>query len=154
MISIESCYNYKEISNKITTSGIVPKNVLNLLANEGYEVVINLLPENHKKSVPEEKEIIEAQDILYVNIPVGFDNPKHEDLEKFIIEIKKNNDKKVHIHCAANWRVSVFYGIYAFESGVWSKEEAKAFISSIWSPAEYPAWNELLNHFGLGMCEK
>lgn len=152
-MSLESCYNYKKVSSKITTSGIVPKNVLQLMANDGYEVVINLLPENHKKSVPEEKEIIEAQDIYYVNIPVEFNTPKQEDLEKFIIEIKKNIGKKVHIHCAANWRVSVFYGVYAFHNGLWNKEEANQFILSIWNPAEHPAWSTFLNHFGLGLSE-
>lgn len=152
-MSLESSYNYKRISDKVTTSGVVPEHVLDGLASENYEVIINLLPENHKKAVAVEKDIIEAQGLSYVNIPVEFGAPKHEDLEQFIVELKKNGDKKVHIHCAANWRVSAFYGIYAFQSGLWSKDEANTFILSIWNPAEYPAWSRLLNHFGLGMSK-
>lgn len=148
-MGIESCYNYRKISEKVTTSGVIPEHVLVSLREEGYETVINLLPKNHKKAVPEEKKIIEAQRISYLSIPVEFDDPKLEELDQFMTELQKIGDKKIHIHCAANWRVSAFYGIYAFQSGLWSKNEATNFISSIWNPAEFPAWSKFLNHFGL-----
>ena len=148
-MSIESSYNFKAVSNRITTSGVVPKEVLEEISNEGYEVVINLLPDYQEQSVTGEKEILELQNITYVSIPVDFDRPQEEELSQFMQELEVMGDKKIHIHCAANWRVSAFYGVYAVLNGIWNKEQAKKFIKDIWNPEEYPAWLGLLNQYGL-----
>ncbi|QIB66497.1 protein-tyrosine phosphatase family protein [Kineobactrum salinum] len=49
-------------------------------------------------------------------------------------------EDKVHIHCAANYRVSAFYSLYAQSRGLWGDDEAQAFIEDLWAPAEYPVW--------------
>lgn len=148
-MSIEKSYNFRKVNDRTTTSGVVPVGVLKNLAKEGYEVVVNLLPENHEHSVPNEKEIIESQGISYVHIPVVFTAPRLTELEEFMGLMKSITSKKVHIHCAANWRVSAFYGIFSVLNGSWNNDEAQEFITSTWNPKEHPAWFELLQGYGI-----
>lgn len=148
-MSIENSYNFKEISSRVTTSGVVGRERLKSLSSEGYEVVINLLPNDNKYAVPEEKEIVESQNIAYIHIPVDFKAPQRKEYVEFTEALDKPGTQKVHIHCAANWRVSAFYGAYAVSKGIWSAEKATHFISSIWNPAEHTAWQNFLKEFGL-----
>jgi protein tyrosine phosphatase (PTP) superfamily phosphohydrolase (DUF442 family) len=43
-MDIEASYNFRRMSERLTTSGIVPPDGLKALQAQGYEVVINLLP--------------------------------------------------------------------------------------------------------------
>lgn len=148
-MSIENSYNFKKISSLITTSGVVGKERLESLSNESYKVVINLLPDDHKYAVPGEKEIVESQGIKYIHIPIDFESPKLEEFDHFTKEMERLGTRKMHIHCAANWRVTAFYGAYALLNGIWNKEQTNEFICAIWNPAEYPVWQNFLNKFGL-----
>lgn len=150
-MNIENSHNYRKISEQVTTSGVVDKVILNRLSHQGYEVVINLLPIGHKKEIKDEKDIIHSQGIDYIYLPVSFEEPKQADVEQFISILEKIGNKKVHIHCSANWRVSVFYSIFLVEKDIWSIEQAENFILSIWQPKEYPAWQQLLNLYGLAI---
>ena len=148
-MNIESSYNFREIDSQITTSGVVGEEILKSLSKEGYQIVINLLPNDSEYAVPGEKEILESQNIKYIHMPVGFGAPKYDEYLQFSYELDKLSGEKVHIHCAANWRVSAFYSAYAVSKGIWSREKAIAFISSIWSPAEYPVWENFVKRLGL-----
>ena len=53
-------------------------------------------------------------------------------------------DKKVLIHCAANYRVSAFYSLYAMKRLDWSEEKADALVGSLWTPAERPPWKDFM----------
>jgi hypothetical protein len=44
------------------------------------------------------------------------------------------------VHCAANYRVSAFYAIYARRNLGWSDKDANVHITSIWNPAEHDPW--------------
>ena len=46
--------------------------------------------------------------------------------------------KKVHVHCAANYRVTAFYSLYEVRRGRWSVERAREFMAGVWQPVEYP----------------
>ena len=146
-MDIESSYNFKKINSRTSSSGVVGFKRLSLLASEGYEVVVNLLPDDSEHAVEGEKEIVESQGVEYIYIPVDFENPMTSEVNCFIGELEKIGDKKLHIHCAANYRVSAFYSCYAVAKGIWSSNQAIDFISSIWNPREFPVWFELLqNH--------
>jgi hypothetical protein len=49
-------------------------------------------------------------------------------------------DRKVHVHCAANYRVSAFYSLYALRKGRIDEKEADAIVRDVWDPAEHPVW--------------
>ena len=44
-MSIEDAYNFRRINDRLTTSGLVSVAQLHDLRREGYDAVINLLPD-------------------------------------------------------------------------------------------------------------
>ena len=148
-MSVEDSYNFRVINSDITSSGVIGSERMKLLKEEDYTVVINLLPDAHDNAVTGEKEILDSQNITYVYIPVDFSNPKNEEYIEFSKALDQFTNEKIHIHCAANWRVSAFYSIYAVTNGIWSKEKASQFIADIWNPKEHPAWESFLETYGI-----
>ena len=142
---IENSYNFRRVSSLLTTSGVVGAMRLRKLSSEGYQAVINLLPDDSKSAVEDERQIVERQGLKYIHIPVDFDNPCLNDYEQFASALDAVSETKAHIHCAANYRVSVFYSLYAQSRGIWSSSQAQSFISSLWQPLESPGWPEFIN---------
>jgi protein-tyrosine phosphatase len=93
---------------------------------------------NPYTNVPSERETIESQGIEYVKQPTS------SDFSTFSDALDRVSEKKIHVHCAANYRVSAFYSLYMARNGLWSAEEAKAFIHSIRQPIEHPGWFDFI----------
>jgi protein tyrosine phosphatase (PTP) superfamily phosphohydrolase (DUF442 family) len=144
-MSIEESYNFRRIDDRITTSGLVSRTQLAGLQAEGYDAVVNLLPESNDRAVPDEERIVREQGLDYVYIPVDFDAPTQSDLDAFTDAMDAHAGQKVHVHCAANYRVSAFYALYARQRGLCDDDEATALIRDIWDPADFPAWDALIS---------
>lgn len=142
---IEDSYNFRALSDELTSSGVIGAERLQTMGAEGYELVIDLLPNDNQHAVANERELLEAQGIEYVYIPVDFANPTVDDFDAFTAAINASGSKKTHMHCAANYRVSGFYAAYAINAGWWTWEDAAEFISDIWIPSEHENWTELLD---------
>ena len=56
-MDIEASYNFRRMTEKLTTSGIVQPDGLKALRAQGYEVVINLLPDTGRNAIPNERDI-------------------------------------------------------------------------------------------------
>jgi protein tyrosine phosphatase (PTP) superfamily phosphohydrolase (DUF442 family) len=139
-MSIEDSHNFRRIHERLTTSGLVSVAQLSDLHSEGYDAVINLLPGSHAHAVAEEARIVRDQGLDYVYIPVDFEAPTHADLEAFADAMDARAGGKVHVHCAANYRVSAFYSLYALRHGLCTEDEANELVQDVWNPAEHPAW--------------
>ena len=92
----------------------------------------------------DEADIVARQGIEYLYLPVDFAAPTVSDYERFLELMEAVGERKVLIHCAANWRVSAFYSRYAIDRGIWSPQEADRFMLSIWQPQEHPPWPQWL----------
>jgi protein tyrosine phosphatase (PTP) superfamily phosphohydrolase (DUF442 family) len=143
-MSIEDTFNFRRISDQITTSGLVNAEQLATLGREGYQAVVNLLPDSYEYAVHEEPAIVRDQGLDYVYIPVDFDAPTHADFVAFSDAMRERSDDRVHVHCAANYRVSAFYGLYAQSQGLWTEAEADALVHDLWNSADYPAWTAFI----------
>ena len=139
-MDIEASYNFRRMSERLTTSGIVPPDGLKALR----AVVINLLPNTGRDAIPNERDIVESQGIEYIYIPVDFKQPTSSDFSTFSEALDRVREKKVHVHCAANYRVSAFYSLYLVSGGLWSAEQAMEFIRSVWQPSEQPGWSDFI----------
>lgn len=149
-MSIETSYNFRKIHDRLTTSGTVHPDDLKMLAFQGYEVVVNLMPDASEYAVADERKIVQSQGLEYIYIPVDFKQPKRSDFAEFSAALDRVSDKKVHIHCAANYRVSAFYALYAAINGCWSHDRAWKFIYDVWQPAEHSGWSEFITDvFGM-----
>ena len=138
-MSVEDSYNFRRIHDGLTTSGLLSAEQLGDLHREGYEAVINLMPDG-ENSVADEARIVQDQELDYVYIPVDFEAPTHADLEAFADAMDARAGGKVHVHCAANYRVSAFYSLYALRHGLCTEDEANELVQDVWNPAEHPAW--------------
>ena len=139
-MGIEDSYNFRRIHESLTTSGLVSAAQLIDLQSEGYDAVINLLPDSYEHAVADEARIVRDQGLDYVYIPVDFDAPTHADFEAFADAMDARPGETIHVHCAANYRVSAFYSLYALRKGLCTEDEADAIVQDIWNPAEYPKW--------------
>ena len=143
-MSIEESYNFRRVDDRITTSGLVSAEQLEGLQAEGYDAVVNLLPDSNDRAVHDEGRIVRDQGIDYVYIPVDFEAPTRADLDAFTEAMDAHAGQKVHVHCAANYRASAFYAVYALQHDLCTDDEATALIRGVWDPADFPAWNALI----------
>lgn len=143
-MNIDTSYNFRRVNESITTSGLVDAVALEALSAQGYAVVINLLPDTYEHAVRNEREIVESQGIEYIHIPVDFKKPERPDFLAFAEALDRVADKKIHLHCAANYRVSAFYALYQRRRGHWSIDKTMAFIEEIWRPAEHEGWSDFI----------
>jgi uncharacterized protein (TIGR01244 family) len=144
-VDIEQAPNFRRMSELVTTSGLVTEDQLRGLADEGYDVVVNLLPDESERALRDESRIVEASGLDYVHIPVDFSAPTSDDLERFFRAMDANAGRTVHIHCAANYRVSAFYALYLRHEGLCSAAEAEALVRDVWDTSTHPAWEALLD---------
>lgn len=148
-MSVDQAYNFKKVNDAVSTAGVLSADQLGRLGEEGYEAVINLLPNDSEYAVENEASIVSAQGIDYEYIPVDFSAPTANDFHVFAEKLTALSGKKVMVHCAANYRVSAFYSIYGVLHLGWPVDEARAFMASIWNLDEYPVWrafvDEMLN---------
>jgi protein tyrosine phosphatase (PTP) superfamily phosphohydrolase (DUF442 family) len=142
---MQGFYNFRENADFISSSGAITENGLASLVTQGYQLIINLLPDSSEKALMNEQELAESGNIKYFYIPVDFNHPLETDYLQFVDILKANPNQKIHIHCACNYRASAFYAVYAFENNLLSKDEALAFIADIWQPAEFPVWASFLH---------
>ena len=146
-MNINQAYNFKKVTDRVSCSGTLKGVAMKSLSDDGYDVVINLLPDDSEYAVVAEKNELEKLGLRYEYIPVDWNEPKLSDYESFESIMDDIKDKKVHIHCAANFRVTAFYSIYAFKNQGWSKSQLNDFIGSIWQLSEYPAWTKFVSTY-------
>jgi protein tyrosine phosphatase (PTP) superfamily phosphohydrolase (DUF442 family) len=139
-MSVADSYNFRPVDDRLTTSGLLTPEQLRALRGEGYDAVINLMPTG-ENSVADEEAIVREQGLDYVFIPVDFEAPTSADLDAFAAAMDARSDQKVHVHCAANYRVTAFYSLYATQRGLCTPEAASELLQSVWDPAEFPVWS-------------
>ena len=147
-MSVEQAFNFRRVDERVSTAGIVTEEQLQCLAGEGYQAVINLLPDDSQYAVASEQHIVEEQGLRYHYIPVDFTEPTTADFAAFEQAMGELADQKIMIHCAANYRVSAFYSLYACRHLQWSEQRAAEWVVSLWNPDEHPPWSEFIaGHF-------
>ena len=141
--NIEDIYNYLKISDSIATSGQPTQEQFSAIQQAGYQLVVNLALPESTNALPNEKQIVEAEGMEYVHIPVVWEKPTIENVNEFFSVMEANADKKVLVHCAANMRVSAFMYLYRRLHESISEEEAKKHLHKIWVPNEN--WQKFMN---------
>ena len=134
--------NYVKINELISTSGQPKIEELELIANEGFEVVINLAVATTSNALENEDKIVSSLNMSYIYIPVDFENPKISDLKLFLNVLQALGANKVWIHCAKNYRVSAFMYVYHKYILHTPFEQIDLSIFDMWQPSL--VWQELM----------
>jgi len=109
---MEEILNYIKINELISTSGQPSVEQFETIANNDFEVVINLALHDASNAIENEDKIVTDLKMAYFHIPVDFDNPKPSDVRIFLNTLQALGANKVWVHCALNYRVSAFMYIY------------------------------------------
>jgi protein tyrosine phosphatase (PTP) superfamily phosphohydrolase (DUF442 family) len=139
-MSTETIYNYRKVDDQCITGGQPTAAQLRSAADEGFRSVVNLAPIDSRYSLDDEAGLVQALGMGYHYIPVAWENPQDSDFTAFEAAMQALPEGKTLIHCAANFRVTAFYSLYALKHLGWSADQADAFRSSIWQGSDYPVW--------------
>jgi protein tyrosine phosphatase (PTP) superfamily phosphohydrolase (DUF442 family) len=93
--------------------------------------------------MPNEGELVSAQGMTYVHIPVKFDAPQQEDFERFSRMMEVFDGRRVFVHCAANMRVSAFVFLHRLRNSAVNRAEAERDLRKIWEPDA--VWRRFIN---------
>ena len=133
--AFEHIRNYRVVDARLASSGQPNETDLAAIAAAGYEVVINLaLHDDPRYALADEAGTVAALGLAYVHIPVQFAAPQASDLTRFMRALDDYRTHRVWIHCAANYRVSAFLGLYRMRTTDCSREQAFALMDSVWQP--------------------
>lgn len=133
-------YNYKFFHEKLSSSGMPTAEQMKTVAEAGVQLVINLAPHDVKHAILNEPELVESLGMQYINIPVNWGTPTKDGLNIFMDALDANQDKKIHVHCEANFRASAFIAMYRILRLGWNPEEALEIMHTIWDDDAYPVW--------------
>ncbi|MBE9190470.1 protein tyrosine phosphatase family protein [Gloeocapsopsis crepidinum LEGE 06123] len=138
---LENIYNFLRLSDSIATAGQPVESQFTDIKAAGYEVVVNLVPTS-TSAITNEQTIVEDLGMKYVHIPVIWEKPTLEDIERFFKIMQANADKNIFVHCAMNMRVSAFMYLYRIIHEHINTEEAKQDLQKIWQPNE--TWQQFI----------
>ena len=134
--------NVVPISARIVTSGQPNAATLAGLTAQGFAAVIYLAPPTVPDAVPGEAEIVRAQGMEFINIPIKFSDPTEADFQAFVAAMQRLGDRKVLVHCQVNMRASSMTFLYRVIVGHEKPEPAYESVARVWSP-EGP-WKRLI----------
>lgn len=142
--TLDDIRNYRAVSPRLATSGQPDEAQLAAIAAAGFDVVINLaLHDDPRYSLTDEAGTVQGLGLEYVHIPVQFAAPTHDDLARFMAAMSTHAERRVWVHCAANYRVSAFVGLDRVLRQGWSRADAFALMDDIWKPDE--VWSTFIN---------
>ena len=131
---IENIRDYYQINEHLATSGQPTPQEFTLIAEAGYRLIINLATSRSTNALEHEGVLVTDLNLVYVQIPVLWDEPKLSDVETFFKIMKCFDGQKVWVHCAKNMRVSCF--IYLWQKHILDLPEPQASqpMQQIWQP--------------------
>lgn len=137
---MKDIYNFLSYDELLSSSGMPTAEQMRAVAEAGVQLVINLAPHDVSNALPDEPELVDSLGMQYVNIPVTWGTPTRNDLKTFIEEMDASKDKKIHVHCQANFRASAFIALYRVLKLGWNTDDAMKVMHEIWDEDEYPVW--------------
>ena len=136
----EEIRNFLPLSGTLFTAGMPDAEQMIDARRKGVEVVINLAPHDAPDALKDEGELIRSLGMQYINIPVDWNTPTAEGLNRFMDAMDENKDKKILVHCQANFRATAFVSIYRILRQGWEPEDALDVMHKIWDEDAYPVW--------------
>ena len=143
-MTAENIFNFLRLSENLMSSGMPTAEQMKSVAEAGVKVVINLAPFDPEKDLANEGALVDSLGMKYINIPVDWEAPTQQNLETFMNAMDEDGNKKVFVHCRANYRATGFITLYRILRLGWRKEEAFKDLRRIWNPDEYPIWKKFI----------
>lgn len=141
--NIKSILNFIKINDNISTSGQPSKEEFKLISKHKFDVVINLALHNSNNALKNEDKIVSKNDMIYIHIPISWDKPEIDRLNLFCntLKVLQEENKKIFIHCAKNYRVSIF--MYHYKKMIQKGKNTKLVLPKGFKPNK--TWKEMIN---------
>jgi protein tyrosine phosphatase (PTP) superfamily phosphohydrolase (DUF442 family) len=126
--------NVVVVSPNLVTAGQPTRESLLRLKAEGYAAVISLAPGNSADAVADEADILKAQGIEFVHVPIPWQKPEASHLAATAAALQRYQGRKVLVHCQMNMRASAVTFLYR---AIYAKEDpaaAWAVVKQTWTP--------------------
>jgi protein tyrosine phosphatase (PTP) superfamily phosphohydrolase (DUF442 family) len=140
---LETLKNYRQISEKLHTSAQPEEGEFDAIKNAGIEIIINLARADSPNAISNEAQLVQENDMHYINIPVDFEKPDTNDLKLFFKIMNQYSDMTMLVHCAYNWRVACFIYLYRVINEKSNPEVARQDMLSVWQPDE--TWQSFID---------
>ena len=137
---LKHMYNFLTLSEDLFTGGMPTVDQLQDAARQGVQVVINLAPHDVIDALRDEEKLVTSLGMRYINIPVLWNTPTRDGLDRFMDVMDENRDKKILVHCQANFRATAFMALYRILRLGWNPEDAMKGMDMIWDVEDYPIW--------------
>ena len=137
---LEDIPNFLALSENLLTGGMPTHEQLADAAQRGVDLVINLAPHEVSNALPHETEMVTSLGMRYINIPVIWNTPTKDGLDRFMDIMDENRDKKILVHCQANFRATAFVALYRILRQGWNADDAMQGMHQIWDTEDYPIW--------------
>ena len=135
--------NYVLASEQIHTCGAIKPADLQAIHKNGVKTVISLNTESPSKVVLLKKQA-EALGMNYVHIPVSWERPTLQSLERFFEAMDQDKDAELLVHCRLNWRASAFVYLYRTLRLKEDKSSALESLHQVWKPERNKTWGQFL----------
>ena len=144
-MSTEDIRNLRRVDDHTLTGGQPTEDQLRSAAADGVQVVVNLATISPRYSLADEGGLVASLGLAYHHIPVEWERPTAADYDEFARVMQASAGKRVLIHCAANYRVTAFYGLYAMQQLGWSRAQADALRAAVWE-RQFPIWDDFVQN--------
>lgn len=136
-------FNYLEWDSTTASAGQPEPAQLEWLHDQGVRWIINLGLLGTDYSLADEAGLVVNLGMRYEHIPVVWEAPRYQDFAAFVAVMRESEAEKRLIHCAMNFRASVFVALYYhLERGLaWQAVLAK--VHEVWQPE--PVWREFIS---------
>jgi protein tyrosine phosphatase (PTP) superfamily phosphohydrolase (DUF442 family) len=128
--------NVVVISPTLVTAGQPTRESLLGLKAEGYDAVIYLAPGDTADAVADEAQLLKAQGIEFVHVPIPWQAPEAQHLQATARALSRLQGKKVLVHCQMNMRASAVTFLYRT---LYAKEDSAAAwadVKKVWTPRD------------------
>ncbi len=107
--ALEQINNFHRVSPNLSTAGQLEAPDIELLASQGYQVIVDLRELSENDPEPQR---VEQAGMTYLNVPVSSKNPDQAMLTDFLQAMKESEGRKVLVHCRLNRRASAMTYLY------------------------------------------
>lgn len=125
---------YLPLPQGIATSGQPSPEQLAEIQAAGYGQVINLAMPTSENWLENEAALVTGLGMDYLAIPVVWEYPTLDDLERLWDALEQRGQRPTWVHCALNLRVSAMLYLYHRLRLGMAEAEARSYLDQIWTP--------------------
>ena len=145
---INEILNFYQITDTIGTGGQPTPDQFTSIRDAGFTSVINLAMPDSPNALVNEGEIVTKLGMTYIHIPVPWQSPSIQDLERFLGFMEILQKQKIFVHCAANYRASAFTNRHLRLNQNLPEEKATSPILKQWLPEMDEKWKKIIDYKG------